>query len=49
MTNEPMTGSGIRIMIPILDRKGNPIAFGGRVLQPEAQPKYMNSPQTPLI
>ncbi|TFG65480.1 MAG: DNA primase, partial [Anaerolineales bacterium] len=38
-----------RIMIPILDRKGNPIAFGGRVLQPEAQPKYMNSPQSPLF
>lgn len=38
-----------RIMIPICDRKGEPIAFGGRVLQPEAQPKYMNSPQTPLF
>jgi DNA primase len=38
-----------RIMIPIFDRKGNPIAFGGRVLDPEAQPKYMNSPQTPLF
>jgi DNA primase len=38
-----------RIMIPIYDRRGNPIAFGGRVLQPDAQPKYMNSPQTPLF
>ncbi len=38
-----------RLMIPILDRKGNAIAFGGRVLQPEDQPKYMNSPQTPLF
>ena len=38
-----------RIMIPIYDRKGEAIAFGGRVLQPDAQPKYMNSPQTPLF
>lgn len=38
-----------RIMIPIFDRRGQPVAFGGRVLQPEDQPKYMNSPQTPLF
>ncbi|MBN1875498.1 MAG: DNA primase, partial [Anaerolineae bacterium] len=35
-----------RIMIPICNRRGQIIAFGGRVLTPEAQPKYMNSPQT---
>ncbi len=38
-----------RVMIPICDRKGRVVAFGGRVLSPEAQPKYMNSPQTPLF
>jgi DNA primase len=38
-----------RLMIPICDRRGRPIAFGGRVLQPDQQPKYMNSPQTPLF
>ncbi len=38
-----------RVMIPIRDRKGRVIAFGGRALSPDAQPKYMNSPQTPLF
>ena len=38
-----------RVMIPIRDRRGRVIAFGGRVLSPDAQPKYMNSPQTPLF
>lgn len=38
-----------RVMIPICDRRGRIIAFGGRVLNPENQPKYMNSPQTPLF
>jgi DNA primase len=37
-----------RLMIPIRDEKGNIIAFGGRVLG-EGQPKYLNSPETPLI
>ncbi len=38
-----------RVMIPICNRRGEVIAFGSRVLTPEAQPKYMNSPQTPLF
>lgn len=38
-----------RVMIPICDRRGRIIAFGGRVLSPEQQPKYMNSPQTVLF
>lgn len=38
-----------RLMIPIHDRRGRPIAFGARVLSPDQQPKYMNSPQTPLF
>ncbi|MBN2390819.1 MAG: DNA primase [Anaerolineae bacterium] len=38
-----------RLMIPICDRRGRVIAFGGRVLNPDDQPKYMNSPQTTLF
>lgn len=38
-----------RLMFPILDRRGRPIAFGGRVLAGEDGPKYMNSPETPLF
>ena len=34
-----------RIMFPIMDLKGNIIAFGGRVLD-ESKPKYLNSPET---
>lgn len=37
-----------RIMFPILNQKGNVIAFGGRVLG-EGEPKYLNSPETPLF
>jgi len=38
-----------RLMFPILDRRGRVIAFGGRVLQAEQAPKYLNSPETPLF
>ncbi len=38
-----------RLMIPICDRRGRVIAFGGRVLNPDDQPKYMNSPQSVLF
>jgi DNA primase len=37
-----------RLMFPIRSLKGEVIAFGGRSLG-DAQPKYMNSPQTPLF
>jgi len=37
-----------RIMFPILDTRGNVIGFGGRVLD-QGEPKYMNSPETPLF
>ena len=36
-----------RVMFPIRDLSGNVIAFGGRILG-QAQPKYLNSPETPL-
>ncbi len=38
-----------RVIIPIQDMKGRVVAFGGRVLDPEAKPKYLNSPETPLF
>ena len=38
-----------RLMFPIRDRRGRCIAFGGRVINPEDNPKYMNSPESPLF
>ena len=40
-----------RIMIPITDRRGRIIAFGGRILSPQDEqgPKYLNSPETPIF
>jgi DNA primase len=38
-----------RVMFPIFDLRGRPVAFGGRVMDPEDQPKYLNSPDTPLF
>ncbi|MBI4967611.1 MAG: DNA primase [Rhodospirillales bacterium] len=37
-----------RVMFPITDRRGRVIAFGGRVMG-DGQPKYLNSPDTPLF
>lgn len=37
-----------RVMFPIGDRAGRVIAFGGRVLG-DGQPKYLNSPESPLF
>ena len=37
-----------RVMFPIRDARGRPIAFGGRVIE-AAEPKYLNSPETPLF
>jgi DNA primase len=38
-----------RVMFPIEDRAGRPIAFGGRALDPTATAKYLNSPETELF
>ena len=38
-----------RIMFPIRNRRGKVIGFGGRVLDDEDKPKYLNSPETPLF
>ena len=37
-----------RIVFPIHDRRGRIIAFGGRILD-KGEPKYLNSPETPLF
>ena len=37
-----------RIMFPIRDRRGRTIGFGGRLID-EGEPKYLNSPETPLF
>src|SRR3569623_3685514 len=36
-----------RIMFPISDRRGRVIGIGGRVLDNDDTPKYLNSPETP--
>lgn len=38
-----------RVIIPIQDQRGRVIAFGGRTLRSDIQPKYLNSPETPLF
>ena len=37
-----------RIMFPIRNTRGQVIAFGGRILE-KGEPKYLNSPETPLF
>ncbi len=37
-----------RIMFPIKDKRGRVIAFGGRVMG-DGEPKYLNSPETPIF
>jgi DNA primase len=35
-----------RLMFPVMDVQGRPIAFGGRTLKPDEDAKYINSPET---
>jgi len=37
-----------RVIIPIMDKQNRVIAFGGRVMG-DGQPKYLNSPDTPVF
>jgi DNA primase len=37
-----------RIMFPIQDHRGRVVAFGGRILD-SGEPKYLNSPETPVF
>lgn len=38
-----------RLMFPIHDKRGRVIAFGGRAVEAEQKPKYLNSPETDLF
>lgn len=38
-----------RVMFPICNARGKVIAFGGRVIDDNDQPKYLNSPETPIF
>ncbi len=38
-----------RLMFPILSPKGEVVGFGGRSLTEENQPKYLNSPESPIF
>ena len=38
-----------RLMFPIRDTQGRVVAFGGRIVDPEDNPKYLNSPEHPLF
>ena len=38
-----------RLMFPIRDSRGGITGFGGRILNPDDVPKFMNSPQSPLF
>ncbi|GEM_PF-275039 len=55
LISEKSTGKGFidrfrnRIMIPILDEKGDFIAFGARALEENQNPKYLNSPDTAVF
>ncbi|MBP7776583.1 MAG: DNA primase [Acidobacteria bacterium] len=37
-----------RLMVPISRDSGSIVAFGGRALEPDQVPKYLNSPETPI-
>jgi DNA primase len=47
-SREPYDRFRGRLMFPIRDRRGRVIAFSGRVVGP-GEPKYLNSPDTPLF
>ncbi|WP_376795368.1 DNA primase, partial [Thermogemmatispora sp.] len=54
LAREPEEGGGLydyfrnRLIFPIRDLRGQVIGFGGRILG-DGQPKYLNTPQTPLF
>ena len=38
-----------RLLFVLRDDRGRPVGFGGRALAPDQEPKYLNSPETPLF
>jgi DNA primase len=55
LVKDRSSGTGLRdtfvnrLTFPIGDQMGRTIAFGGRVLNPEDQPKYLNSPESAVF
>lgn len=53
--NTARNGSGYfdlfrdRVVFPIVDMRGKVCAFGGRVMDPEQSPKYLNSPESKIF
>jgi DNA primase len=38
-----------RLIFVVRDDRGRPVGFGGRALSKDAEPKYLNSPETPVF
>ncbi len=38
-----------RLIFVVRDERGRPVGFGGRVLSPDGEPKYLNSPESPIF
>jgi DNA primase len=38
-----------RLLFVIKDDRGRPVGFGGRTLSPQGEPKYLNSPESPVF
>lgn len=38
-----------RLVFTIRDERGRPVGFSGRALSPEDEPKYLNSPESPIF
>ena len=38
-----------RLLFVVKDERGRPVGFGGRALAPGGEPKYLNSPESPLF
>ncbi|MGH9399765.1 MAG: DNA primase, partial [Thermoanaerobaculia bacterium] len=38
-----------RLLFVLRDDRGRPVGFGGRVLSPDQEPKYLNSPESPVF
>ena len=49
MTSRPIRPLSRSLDYPIHDQRGRVIAFGGRALSPDAQAKYLNSPETSIF
>ena len=48
-TNEGYDRFRKRLMFPIFNVRGDIVGFGGRVVSADDQPKYLNSPETPIF